>query len=86
MPNPPGEGHPDADAAVFGGQWAKLLQLKDGRQIAKHLQFIFNYQNPFHNFFCIPLSIDRIRVRMPLTDFDRFTMGLPKHVRPSDLG
>jgi len=74
----------DADAAVFGGQWAKLLQPKDGRQIAKHLQFIFNYQNPFHNFFCIPLSIDRIRVRVPLTDFDLFTMGSPKRVRPSD--
>jgi hypothetical protein len=45
----------DAGAAVFGGQWAKPLQPKDGRQIAKHLHFIFNYQNPFHNYFCIPL-------------------------------
>ena len=65
----------DAEAAVFGGQWTKLLQPKDGRQIAKHLQFIFNYQNPFHNFLCIPLSIDRIRLRVPLTGFDPYNYG-----------
>jgi hypothetical protein len=25
-----------------------------------------NYQNPFHNYFCIPLSTDRIAVQLPL--------------------
>jgi hypothetical protein len=36
-----------SDSAVLGGEWVKLLQPEDGRQVAAHLWFVFNHQNLF---------------------------------------